>query len=307
VPHCSAVMPAVKGHALSIKDSHAKPAQDGSSTKGAEASRSTTPGNPKSPGNDRSGRFGQVFQCARFPGVAEKKVKVTAESPLEAILEEAAIQKSLKHPNIVECFGHRTEGEFVFIKMEWMHEDLHNIIVDKRVTRSFARRVTKFVGRGLNFIHKSDYVHLDIKPENIMVQEVGNRLEVKIADFGLASKLPVDDSKRLGCTPQYSAPEVRNRRHDVTTKADSWSLGAVAYVMFVQDRFLKWFDFSAVDTDYIAYATKYMLRQTFRTKRRPVVETPPEAVHFMERMLVARPSDRDSCEAALNCAWLQAE
>ncbi|CAF4412732.1 unnamed protein product, partial [Adineta steineri] len=78
-------------------------------------------------------------------------------------------------------------------------------------------------------LHNHKIVHLDIKPQNLVVFP-GNR--VKLVDLGIAQKAY---KHRVGSngTWLYSAPEVANvpRNHTMlnTSKADVWSWGAVLY------------------------------------------------------------------------------
>ena len=49
-------------------------------------------------------------------------------------------------------------------------------------------KIVKGIFEGLNHIHKKDYVHRDIKPNNIVIGNVKNLESVKLVDFGLAIK-----------------------------------------------------------------------------------------------------------------------
>jgi serine/threonine protein kinase len=85
-------------------------------------------------------------------------------------------------------------------------------------------------------IHRSRLVHLDLKPENIFVEESPN-LQVKVGDFGLACQL-----KQLGVlmrgqcvgTPGYAAPEALDGGGALTDKADIYCCGLVLIELLVQ-------------------------------------------------------------------------
>ncbi|KAL5968101.1 Ribosomal protein S6 kinase alpha-2 [Taenia solium] len=84
---------------------------------------------------------------------------------------------------------------------------------------------------GLEFLHAKNIIHLDIKPENILISDSGHTL---ITDFGHA----YDRSCRLRVplfqdylgTPHFMAPEVA-KRMVLTTKADVWSMAILMAVM----------------------------------------------------------------------------
>src|SRR5262249_26498261 len=91
-------------------------------------------------------------------------------------------------------------------------------------------RIGAAAAAGLAAAHERDLIHRDVKPANILLDEVGN---VRLTDFGLARA--VDDSSLtqtgvIAGTPQYMAPEqARGARLDHRT--DLFSLGSVLYAM----------------------------------------------------------------------------
>lgn len=76
--------------------------------------------------------------------------------------------------------------------------------------------------------HARDLVHLDLKPENLLWRE--HPTDVILADFGIAQLMGQQD--RLVGTPPYMSPE-QWRRQPLDGRADLYSLGCVAYRLFV--------------------------------------------------------------------------
>ena len=80
---------------------------------------------------------------------------------------------------------------------------------------------------GLSHIHEQGFIHLDFKPENVVV---GRDCVPKIVDFDLAIPRPSEPKRvrKLSGTPQYLAPE-QIMREPVDERADIFAYGIVAY------------------------------------------------------------------------------
>jgi predicted ATPase len=90
--------------------------------------------------------------------------------------------------------------------------------------------------QGLNYLHRHDVIHNDLKPSNILVSEG----RAKILDFGLALR-HAPDSQMRG-TLGYMSPEML-RGEEVSTASDLYAFGVIMYEMFVGRRP---FEFTAV-------------------------------------------------------------
>ena len=85
---------------------------------------------------------------------------------------------------------------------------------------------------GLKFLHSNRVIHRDMKLGNLFLTD---RMEIKIGDFGLATKLEYDgEKKRTICgTPNYIAPEVLDGKVGHSFEVDVWSLGVIIYTLLI--------------------------------------------------------------------------
>ena len=90
------------------------------------------------------------------------------------------------------------------------------------------------MARALEHVHDSGFMHLDYKPENILITRNG---QVRLIDFDLAMKRP-DKPKKLwkyAGTPAYMAPE-QLRHKEVDHRADIFAYGVAAYELLTRRR-----------------------------------------------------------------------
>ena len=95
------------------------------------------------------------------------------------------------------------------------------------------------IANGLNYIHSLNLVHLDIKPENILISMDG---QIKLGDFGSCKetfKRICITSEPICGTPSWMAPELcptsRNKFIIIITMADVFSFGCVCLVFLTRE------------------------------------------------------------------------
>lgn len=83
----------------------------------------------------------------------------------------------------------------------------------------------------LQYIHRNNIVHRDLKPENLILASKDNDLDLRIADFGLASFIKEGEQLDYRCgTPGYVGPELlQDKGYD--RKVDMFSVGVILYVL----------------------------------------------------------------------------
>jgi serine/threonine protein kinase len=122
-------------------------------------------------------------------------------------------------------------GEHRSTLSEWIKARSGNFVED----RVGAVEIFSQLILAVRQIHRSRLVHLDLKPENIFVEESPN-LQVKVGDFGLACQLKQLGVRRGKCigTPGYAAPEAFDGGGALTDKADIYCCGMVLLELLVQ-------------------------------------------------------------------------
>uniref|UniRef100_A0A8C7STJ2 Myosin light chain kinase, smooth muscle-like n=1 Tax=Oncorhynchus mykiss TaxID=8022 RepID=A0A8C7STJ2_ONCMY len=182
------------------------------------------------------GKFGQVFRlshketgqvCAgKFYRAHSSKAKAVARREIE-------LMNCLHHPKLVQCLGaYDTRSEIIMVMEYIAGGELFERIADDNFehTEPTSARYMHQLLEGMQYIHRQNIVHLDLKPENIVcVDTTGTR--IKIIDFGLAAKLePGTPLMVMHGTPDFVAPEVISYE-PVGLATDMWSIGVICFIL----------------------------------------------------------------------------
>jgi serine/threonine-protein kinase len=185
------------------------------------------------------GGMGDVYRCcddATERVVAIKTMRCPADSADDPAVErfrvEAAALSRLVHPRIVapSHFGvDHTRGEMYLVLQYVDGPSLRNRL-DEGVR--LALRETLQIGwdmaDALAHAHERGVVHRDVKPENVLIDELGQPL---LTDFGLArlGDYSVSGGQVIAGTPNYMAPEQILDPRRVDGRADQYGLGAMLH------------------------------------------------------------------------------
>lgn len=194
------------------------------------------------------GGMGQVFLARdrqaekTHPHVALKVLGATFKDhpqAFAALRREATQSRTLTHPNIVAVYDFDRSGDYVYMVMEYLKGQSLDVLIGNRPQGSRLSEVWPYIegiGRGLEYVHRKNIVHADVKPRNVLVTENG---DVKVLDLGIARTLDENqlvagtttrfDPATLGAlTPQYASPEMFEglapRPQD-----DLFALGCITY------------------------------------------------------------------------------
>jgi len=143
---------------------------------------------------------------------------------------EVEVLKTMKHPNIVRCFGGVCEDKRRFYAMELLEG---GSLEDQLVARGKLpwEQVIQYglqMCAALDYSHEKGVVHRDVKPSNFLISPDG---QLKLSDFGLASVTSgrkITAAGKTAGTFLYMAPE-QIRGQEVTPRTDLYALGCVLF------------------------------------------------------------------------------
>ena len=161
-----------------------------------------------------------------------------SEYVVQKFRQEVEALSRIDHPGIVGIIdaGELQNGR-PFIIMQYVEGvTLRSVISPEGMNLERTAGLLRQIGRALAAAHNRGILHRDMKPDNIMLQDLGHGEEqIKIIDFGIAKVKDsvVAPSTSLNLSPgtvAYMAPEQLNGR-PITPATDIFALGAIAYEM----------------------------------------------------------------------------
>jgi eukaryotic-like serine/threonine-protein kinase len=186
-------------------------------------------------GHLAAGRSGHLYQvwsardwCAYTCKIVAPECK-GARSQVAGLKREARILRAVGHPNIVHSYGVGEHEGLPYMLLEYLEgPSLFDVIEarpHRRLDISDAVRAAIHIGAALYHLHRRGFLHLDLKPSNLLLRD------------GVPVLIDLDSARRLDTgrrpgrrhgTAPYMAPE-QARREPLDVTSDVWGLGALLY------------------------------------------------------------------------------
>lgn len=167
------------------------------------------------------------------PGMDSARIIARFQTELRAL-------SKLRHPHIAAILdGGLSENGLPFFVMEFVDGTPLSDYCDNRQLAIESRlRLFISVCRAVDYAHQQGVIHRDLKPGNILIEEISGETVPRVIDFGLARVIQAqsqDESRitehgwYLG-TPEYMAPEQMTATvASVDARADVYSLGVILF------------------------------------------------------------------------------
>lgn len=269
------------------------------------------------------GGFGEVreivYKGKTYAGKLVKKMNIKNNSnKIEDIEKDIII--GLKGPKIVKVYKicetkYKDDTYMLYIMEKAYLKDLKTLIkflfedsslINKAFNEVIGDNLLKFFVKqiidSLELLDRNNYLHFDIKPENILINL---EISLKLSDFGLLREASNISSMRIpGGTPGYLSPEYYNHQYlsvDRAKKQDIFALGATIYYLKFGHKMLKVHK-EETNREKIENINFSLQRQITYIQSNKICDR--DFVNFLCSLIQIYPDDRPSFEQIYRNIWV---
>ena len=204
--------------------------QDQARQTGAGAGTATLPDLPPFPKDPAflGGGYAEVPDNTASPQLNVSQQRFLSHIPG---LDEARTISTLHDPCIVGIYDLHFEGNTVYLIMEFVEgTTLTRFLRDYEdfLTLDIIASIFADVSHAIQLAHENNVLHLDVKPDNILINLQG---QAKVAYFGLATLSDAEGTGTAGGGTIGYMPLEQMRRQPLDARTDEWSLASVTYEM----------------------------------------------------------------------------
>ncbi|XP_069588875.1 striated muscle preferentially expressed protein kinase isoform X1 [Ranitomeya imitator] len=245
------------------------------------------------------GRFGVIRECKENATGKHFMAKIIPyeHENKQSVLQEYEVLKCLHHQRILSLHeAYITPRYLVLISEQCAGREILYCLVERfRYSEDDVVNYIVQILQGLDYLHEQKILHLDIKPENIMVSYMNT---VKIIDFGSAQIFTPLVLRQLGKrvgTLEYMSPEVI-RGDPVGAAADVWGLGVLTYIMLSGRS--PFFELDPAETENKIQSGRFDIFKLYSNVSQ-------SGSLFIRKLLSIYPWSRPSLQECFSNAWLQ--
>ncbi len=133
-----------------------------------------------------------------------KLVKIQSKNRNDHIFREI---RGLKHKNLSTIFDVCSCEEYLLVLESYIEgKNLENILEKQELTPNICVKYILDICNALNFLHKKNIIHRDVKPSNIIITPTNNAVLIDLSAARLINEGQQKDTSNLG-TVGYAAPE----------------------------------------------------------------------------------------------------
>ncbi|XP_004629710.1 serine/threonine-protein kinase 17A [Octodon degus] len=253
-----------------------------------------------------TGKFAVVRKCIKkdsgkeFAAKFMRKRRKGQDCRMEIIHEIAVLELAQDSPWVINLHEvYETPSEMILV-LEYAAggEIFDQCVADREdaFKEKDVQRLMRQILEGVHFLHTHDVVHLDLKPQNILLTSECPLGDIKIVDFGLSRIVKNSEELReIMGTPEYVAPEILSY-DPISMATDMWSIGVLAYVMLTGvSPFLG-------DNKQETFLNISQMNLSYSEEEFDGVSE--SAVDFIKGLLLKKPEDRATAEECLRHPWL---